>query len=517
MSDKQNIILDHFRDGKKIREIHRERGFARKTISNYIDKYEEAREKLKNSGEEIDEELIEEIVEKPKYDTSNRKPRKVTPEIQQKIREYIQENKKKRNRGQKKQQMKKVDIHKALIEQDYDLSYSTVCNWVNRLKEENEETYIRRDHKPGDEVEFDWGYVKIFIDGELRQIPMAMFTCTASGYRYSLLCPKTDTKNFIHAHVKFFEHVEGVFQTMVYDNLSTAVKRIMKKGKKEVTEEFQKLSQYYLFDYRFCNIAKGNEKGSVEKDVEYVRRKAFCQEDKFESIAEANKYLSEVVEELNKKKPSDSEYTSEALFENEQEYLAELPPPYEYSYKKKRVVNKYSVISVDSYKYSVPDRYTGKEVSVRIYTDRIVVYDDCEQICKHTRQYGKQKYKLDINHYLDTFKKKPGGLSSSVAMNQAEPIIKKLYERYFTDNPKTFVQILELVREEEISLKDLEDIIERLLQQGIVNLDIEIIRDVLNKRKTKEKYPEESRESITADSIAEHSREQMESINNLIY
>ena len=117
--------------------------------------------------------------------------------------------------------MKKVDIHKALVEQGYDFSYSTVCNWVNRLKDKNEETYIHRDHKPGDEVEFDWGYVKIFINGELRQISMAMFTYTASGYRYSLLCSTTDTENFIHPHVKFFEHVEGVDHLKEMESSST--------------------------------------------------------------------------------------------------------------------------------------------------------------------------------------------------------------------------------------------------------------------------------------------------------
>ncbi|WP_427339587.1 hypothetical protein [Caloranaerobacter sp. DY30410] len=47
------------------------------------------------------------------------------------------------------------------------------------------------------------------------------------------------------------------------------------------------------FRHRFCNARSGNEKGYVERGVEYIRRKVFSREEAFGSIEEANKYLQE--------------------------------------------------------------------------------------------------------------------------------------------------------------------------------------------------------------------------------
>lgn len=481
LKEKQDILLDRFREGLSQWEIHRKYGIARKTIRSYEREYKAAREKLIKEGKDLDEEeLIDEIIKEPEYDTSNRGPRKVTTEIQDQIKEYIAGNKKKRMRGQNKQQMKKKDMYEDLLEQGYDLSYSTVCNWVNRLKDESKETYIRRNHKPGDEVEFDWGYAKIFIDGELRKIPQAVFKAPASGYRYSILCPKTNTKNLIYAHVKFFEQIEGVFKTIVYDNLSTAVKRIVRGGENELTDEFIKLSQYYLFQGRFCNPGQGNEKGSVEREVEYVRRKAFSRQDHFDSLEAANNHLFETVEKLNRKKPSGANQTSKQLFKQEQEYLAESPPPYEYSYFERPKVDTYSLISIDNHKYSVPDDYTDKSVRARIYPNKIVVYYDREKIARHTRIYGDQKYKINIFHYLKTFKQKPGGLESSLALAQSDRQLKTIYEKHFTDRPKEFIRLLELVKDRDLTVTKLRSVIDELSAKGCLEINIELIKSHLS-------------------------------------
>lgn len=481
LNEKQEILLGRFRDGLSQWEIHRKYGIARKTIRSYEREYKAARAKLIKAGKDFDDEvLIDDLTKEPEYNTSNRGPRKVTNEIQAKIKAYIAKNQKKRMRGQGKQQMKKKDMYEDLIEKGYDLSYSTVCNWVNKLKNESKETYIRGDHKPGDEVEFDWGYAKLFIDGDLRKIPQAVFKAPASGYRYSILCPKTNTRNLIYAHVKFFEHIGGVFKTIVYDNLSTAVKRIVRGGENELTTEFIKLSQYYLFRGRFCNPGKGNEKGSVEREVEYVRRKAFSRQDRFDNLEAANKHLLDTVEKLNSRKPSGADQTSKQLFKQEKEYLAELPPPYEYSYFKRLKVDTYSLISIDNHKYSVPDDYTKKSVRARIYPNKIVVYYDRQKIAWHKRIYGDQKYKINIFHYLKTFKKKPGGLESSIALGQSDRQLKNIYERYFSDQPREFIRLLELVKDKDLNPAKLGSVIDKLSSGGHLEINVELIKAYLS-------------------------------------
>jgi len=58
---------------------------------------------------------------------------------------------------------------------------------------------------------------------------------------------------------------------------------------------------YYQFAFRFCNVRKGNEKGHVERSVEYIRRKAFSVLDEFEDLPSANTHLLKIVRGLNEK------------------------------------------------------------------------------------------------------------------------------------------------------------------------------------------------------------------------
>lgn len=66
-----------------------------------------------------------------------------------------------------------------------------------------------------------------------------------------------------------------------------------------------------------------------------------------------------------------------------------------------------------------------------------------------------------IYHYLRTLKRKPGALSQSTALLQADTRIKKIYESYYTKDPKVFLEVLEIIKgkgieEVEKSLKHLE-------------------------------------------------------------
>lgn len=154
---------------------------------------------------------------------------------------------------------------------------------------------------------------------------MAVFTSAYSNFRMAYLFTKQKTECFQEAHALFFQEVNGVFHTMVYDNMRVAVKKFI-GNKKEPTEALVKLSLYYGFHYRFCNPASGNEKGHVERSVEVVRRKAFAYQDTFKTLQEANKYLHEICLQLNQKpRKSHQQMTPNELLYTEQEYVFIVP------------------------------------------------------------------------------------------------------------------------------------------------------------------------------------------------
>nr|WP_173495099.1 IS21 family transposase [Enterococcus faecium]QXF69010.1 transposase ISEfa15 [Enterococcus faecalis]WRJ79209.1 IS21 family transposase [Streptococcus dysgalactiae subsp. equisimilis]ALV83429.1 transposase [Enterococcus faecium]AVH81534.1 Transposase [Enterococcus faecium]QXF69069.1 transposase ISEfa15 [Enterococcus faecalis] len=329
LMDKQKIIIDGFLNGKSQWGIHRETGISRKTIRKYIREYEEKRSKLlEGEGDKLI--LTEEMIEPPKYDSSNRQKVKLTDEIMARIDFYLEENEEKRRIGKSKQQKKKIDIHECLVEEGYDISYPTVCNYIRNISDEKKEAYIRQEYELGDVSEFDWGHVKLEINGESKNIQMAVMTTAKGNYRFSYLYQNQKMESFLDSHVRFFNHVGGVHREIVYDNMKVAVKRFVTKADKEPTDGLLKLSMYYGFNYRFCNARRGNEKGHVERSVEYVRRKVFSKKDTFETLEEANKYLEEELNKLNSKPQKYNENkTAKDILIEEFPYLIKLMPTYD--------------------------------------------------------------------------------------------------------------------------------------------------------------------------------------------
>lgn len=177
LNQKQEIIIAAFLEGKSQRQIEREYKIDRKTIRKYINRYNESRNALIENPNNIDDSrlLMDDIVAAPKYDSSNRTKLKLTDEIIDRIKFYLDENLMKRSSGQSKQQKKKIDIYEALVEEGYDISYPTVCNTIRNLLNEGAEAYIKSEYEYGDVCEFDWGEAKLYINDELKVLQMAVF------------------------------------------------------------------------------------------------------------------------------------------------------------------------------------------------------------------------------------------------------------------------------------------------------------------------------------------------------
>jgi hypothetical protein len=330
--------------------------------------------------------------------------------------------------------------------------------------------------------EFDWGEVKLFIGGRFKKLQMAIFTTAKGNYRYARLFVKQDTASFQQAHALFFDHIGGVYRELVYDNMKVAVKRFVGPTEKEATRGLLSLSIYYNFGFRFCNVRRGNEKGHVEKSVEYVRRKAFCIRDTFESVEQANVYLLEVCEGLNESPQTGREQRSaREILELERSYLLPVGPMFECGELRESRVDKYSTISVETCRYSVPEEYVGKIIRVRIYPDRIVCYADGIRLCEHQRRHGFHEWCIKLEHYLHSLHRKPGALSGSVALKQSDRKLQDLYHRYYQDRAKDFIELLLYMKEHDKGIEEIEHAISQLNRIGSFEMSTDKIKLVLAK------------------------------------
>jgi hypothetical protein len=99
-----------------------------------------------------------------------------------------------------------------------------------------------------------------------------------------------------------------------------------------------------------------------------------------------------------------------------------------------------SMISVDTVLYSVPEHLVGKHVFVKKYHDEIRVFFKNKEVCRHKRLKGSGKMQVDIYHYLNTLRKKPGAVRNSVALKSI-PRLKAIFDTYYSFQPKRFIEL----------------------------------------------------------------------------
>lgn len=494
LKDKQDILIKHLYNGESIRSISRSTGISRRIISKYINQYLDAKKSIIDlKNKENIEEFVECMVEPPAYKSSNRQKRKLTPEIIEEVEKCLEKNEQKKDLGQYKQIMKKIDIYEFLIENDYDIGYTTITNLVNKLRNKKKEAFIKQTYNAGEVCEFDWGEAKLFINNKLKTLQIAIFTSAYSNYRFAILFTKQNTQSFQQAHALFFEHLGVVYKLLTYDNMRVVVKKFVGLTEKEATEGLLKLSLYYGFDFRFCNIAKGNEKGHVERSVEYIRRKAFSIKDHFNSLDEANQYLAHVCVKLNNiPKKQNNNQTNKDLLICEKQNMHTTLPKFECADIKECRVDKYSTITIDTCHYSVPDDYVGKIINVRVYPEKIVCYFDDKKLCEHEKKTGLFEWSLDISHYFRTLIKKPGALPGSLAFKQMNNELQKIYEKYYKENSKDFIFLIKYISEQQKPINEIKQAITKLEMISPLDISTDKIKLLCNRKTNEIKDKKES-------------------------
>jgi hypothetical protein len=460
MDTKQEIIRRYFRENDSERKIARDIQISRKTVKKILKDYLQAE---KSSKETQDSEKLQDYGQSaPMYNVGNRERRKLTIEIATIIKEQLLENERKKKEGQRKQIKRRIDIHEYLLSKGHQIGYTTVCNYIREDKLTTQEAYIKQVYLPGEECEFDWAEVKLTIQGVIKRLYLAVFTTAYGNYRYSELYTRQDTLAFMESHNDFFEHVGGVYHEMVYDNMRVAVAEFVGRHEKTPTDALVGLSGWYQFRWRFCNVRRGNEKGHVERSVEYIRRKAFSHIDKFDTIEQAQSHLGTVCQKLNSYPLSTTLKRPLSSLAEEKGHLWKYPGTMSCYLTHALKVDKYATICFGTNRYSVPDHLTGRMVEVKVYSNKLKVYYNNELVCHQERNYGMHTWQINIEHYLRTLSFKPGALHGSLALEQAPAQLRELYQKNFMNQPRGFIEILNYCYTKEVSSQKLVETVENL-------------------------------------------------------
>jgi hypothetical protein len=487
MCTKQEIIIRSHREGKSHRQISRDLQINRKTIKKYIEDFE----KLQAVSTQPETALSTFLSSPPVYRTGIRSKVRLTQEVQSFIDAQLEANGKKAQQGMRKQILKNIDILQLLHEQGFGVGYTTVCNYIREKLGKPatpQEAFIRQRYEPGSVCEFDWGEIKLNIAGHLFRFQLAVFTSAYSNYRYAMIYKRQDTLAFMESHVSFFEHTGGVYHQMVYDNMRVAVAKFAGNHEKEPTRALLQLKGRYQFGHRFCNAYSGNEKGHVERSVEYIRRKAFGFKSDFASLEQAGQYLETIISKLNQAKQQLTGRTAIEMFADEKCHLWQHTGPLACSDSQQLRVDKYATVSYCTNRYSVSEKLVGCFVDVKIFSNTVEAYFENKQVASHRRDYGKHQWVISIEHYLDTLRQKPGALDGSVALT-CRPYLKQLYLQFYTEAPRDFIDLLHYCREHKISEENLEATVSRLVGLCAQSITTEKLTALLGNKPKEEAKP----------------------------
>ena len=153
------------------------------------------------------------------------------------------------------------------------------------------EAFIPLEPPIGKEAEVDWGTAKAIIGGEEVTLKLFCMRSKYSGKHFVRCYPCERQQALFDAHIHGFAFFRGIFPLLIYDNMTTAVQKVLQGKERRLQQEYSRFQSYYNFTPRFCNPGKGHEKGGVEGLVGYSRRNYMVPVPEAESLEKLNENL----------------------------------------------------------------------------------------------------------------------------------------------------------------------------------------------------------------------------------
>ena len=205
----------------------------------------------------------------------------------------------------------------------------------------------------------------------------------------------------MEAHIRAHDFFGGLCTRGIYDNPKTIVQEIGTGKEREYNQRFLQLSSHYLFEPCACTPAAGWEKGQIENQVNTNRKNVFVPRLKFESLAELNAHLEEqmIAEAHTSRHPEYKDRTVFEVFSEEKPYLRRQKTEFSGYTTAERWADSQCLVRFDSNSYSIPSEYSGKQVSIRIFAERIVLAVNGKTVAEHVRSFEKGRYVLDPLHW----------------------------------------------------------------------------------------------------------------------
>jgi transposase len=262
------------------------------------------------------------------------------------------------------------------------------------------EAYVRRTTLPGEEGQVDWGHFgTLEVPGGRRSL--YAFVVVLSHSRHVFLRFFLDMKmgTFLHAHALAFADFGGVPRVLLYDNLKSVV--LDRQG--DIIRFNPQLMDFATHHHcvpRACSVARGNEKGRVERGIRYIRS-SFIPARSWAGLDDLNEQAGRWCAEVADRRRwvEDRTLSVGEAFDEERPRLLPLPEaPYATEDRLSVSIGKVPYARFDGNDYSVPHDRVCRRLTALASPTRVRLLDGAEVVAEHGRRWGRGQTIEDPAH-----------------------------------------------------------------------------------------------------------------------
>jgi transposase len=409
VDDYEAIRRAYFLEGLSIREIsrnlHRSRRVIRKAIAQ---------------------------AEPDGYKLSQPRPAPVLAPYKPKIEELLDES----DRLPRKQRYTAHKIYQLLQKVGYQGSEGGVHNYIcqRRKIRKKRQAYLPLEFDPGQDAQVDWAEAVVTMAGKRIKVEVFILRLNYSRARFVMAFPFQKQEAFFEGHIQAFHFFGGVPRRIAYDNLKTAVYRILQGHNRKEQEAYKAFRSHYLFESHYCNVGQGHEKGGVENDAGYVQRNFFSPIPEVADFEELNAHLHQAcLDDLHRQIRGQQDPVFE-LWQAEKPLLLPLRgPDYRACTTHVAKVNPYSQVVFETNRYSVPTAFVGRQLVLRAYPFQIEILSLAEIVAVHPRSFERERDILNPLHYLGLLEQRPGAFEHALPLRQWRKNWPTDYERLLAE------------------------------------------------------------------------------------
>ncbi|MEN8161154.1 MAG: IS21 family transposase [Myxococcota bacterium] len=292
-------------------------------------------------------------------------------------------------------------LHEMIVARGYPGSVVQTRRVVRRLRPRPPaEAYLRLTTLPGEQAQVDWGHFGHVEVGQARR-SLSAFVMVLSWSRalHVLFTLDQTLESFLRGHVEAFAYFQGAARTLLYDNLKSAV--LARQGDAiEFHPRLLELAGHYHFLPRPCAVARGNEKGRVERQIRFLRDRFFAAR-RFRDVADLNAQFLRWREQWAHARPcpGDPSKTVAQALDAERPRLLPLPEhPFECSRVLALSSGKTPYLRFDRNDYSIPPDRVRKPLTLVATADEVRILDGMQEVARHRRSYDREQCIEDPQH-----------------------------------------------------------------------------------------------------------------------